>query len=164
MTRLALALLFVTVGGCADAELDSAPRFKAEPEGFSCILPDDWQLTRDRGAVILTSTENRRHTLVVRSVPLSASRDSANILADTEIVLQGLPGVELEGTRELTGALPSTEYRLTFVPPTSSERFRRRHVVLRGTSRVFHVIETAPSTVETEDVVTPFVSTMREEV
>lgn len=166
MTR-AGEFLFVGIllGGCAERspEAVDGARFHAELEGFTCDAPDGWRAVRDRGAVVFTSLADVRRTIVIRSVAVSPDRAVATIVADTQVVLSGMPAVQLERSDEWGGgAMRATEYRLTFSPPTSSERFRRRHVVVEGKRHVFHVIETAPATRETDDTVVELVSSMRE--
>lgn len=164
MRRLIGIMIVHLVASCAEGQQgDDGARFRADSEGFTCVPPSQWQARRDRGAVIFASADEPRHTIAVRSVPLTSERTASKVLTATDLVLRGLPGVQLDMPRELDGTLPSTEYRLTFAPPTSSERYQRRHFIVRGRKYVFHVIETAPSSTPVGEVASEFVSSMSEE-
>jgi len=164
MTRVVFAAILLAAGCQGGAE--TAERFQgATAEGFSCELPTSWTSARDRGSVVFTTPAHPRRTVVVRSIPRSERGTDAAFLSAADMVMNGLPAVELASKRSLTGALAGVRYELTFVPPGMSERFTRTHVVILGETRVFHVIETEPASGESHDeLVTRVVASFREEV
>jgi hypothetical protein len=138
-----LAVALVLVAACASGT-DTGDRFRAEQEGFSLVLPDDWSSRSDRGAWIFASRSQPRRTLAVRSLLIADRATGLHALDATKTVVEALPEVRMTATRSLETPLRGVSYQLTFVPPRSAERYARTHVVLLGKRRVFHVIETAP--------------------
>ncbi len=162
--RAALLFAILLVAACQGTET-ATERFTGEDEGFSCELPTAWTSERDKGSVIFTSEAQAKRTVVVRSIARSDTAVDQAFLNATDVVMQGLPDVEITSKRAVTGTLPGMQYELSFVPPRAAGRYARTHVILLGKEHVFHVIETAPLGTATDDaLLTRLIGSFKEEV
>lgn len=166
MTRAHRAhLLFITaLAACTNSTLsESAERTEFADEGFSCVVPDGWTVSRDDGATILTRADQPRRTIAIRSVALSPSYTEQRLVRDTEQVLRALPTASLRPPRAAEATMPAREYRLTFQPPNQSTPYARRHILVTGRRHAFHVIETSPAPALDDDLILELVASLREE-
>jgi hypothetical protein len=147
--RSALSLVLVLSVACQASE-ENKNRHTAEEDQVSFAIPDGFRLRRDRDTWVLVGQQARsRSTIGVRSVPRdgwSEDRSPDSVLPATELVLRDLPGAEVTGPVKLSHpAYPAFAFDVVFEPRSRrGERYRRRHVVLFGESRVFHVLATSP--------------------
>lgn len=161
--RASLCVAALSVLGCQGSE--ATTRFREPGVGFSCELPPAWSAHHERGSIVFTNDADPHRTFVVRVVDRGAKTEDGAWLKATDVVVNGLPDVQITDTRPVTGALPGTTYDLSFVPPGATQRYRRSHTTLLGESHVFHVIETEPATSSSDHaLVTRLIGSLREEV
>ena len=110
----------------------------------------------------MSSLENPRRAIVVRSLALDEAGATAKVASATETVLRGLPGVADVVRRPYSGQMRGIEYQLTFDTERSG-RYARRHILLTGHRRAFHVIETSPTFFADDTVFLDLVRSFREE-
>ena len=162
MSVLAAGLVAACSGEPPAPTPDERERFESKADELSLVVPSSWTVTHDRGAIILASNEHPRRTIAIRSLPLSGSDAAAKVTSATETVLRGLPGVDDLARRPFSGPMPGIEYQLTF-EPNHRGRYARRHLLLTGERRAFHVIETAPVRTGDDSVFVELVGSLREE-
>jgi len=168
MIRLVIAMSLLATAlavGCSDAPpppADERERFESKQDELSLVVPSGWAVTHDRGALILASSEHPRRTIAIRSLPLSGGGAAAKVTSATETVLRNLPGVDDLARRPFSGPISGIEYQLTFEPDHRG-RYARRHLLLTGERRGFHVIETAPDRVGDDAIFGDLVASLREE-
>jgi hypothetical protein len=160
----ALLIAATLLGGCLDAPNRSGEeRLDVASDGYTCVAPKGWAVARDRGATIFTSPEDSRRTIAIRAVGFEGARSAVTVERDTARVVRALPGVRVEEERRFAGGLGGSEYRLTFAPPTTRDRMARRHILLVGARHAFQVIETHPTTSQTDATATALAASLEEE-
>lgn len=129
-------------------------RVYAEEQFSIAALGDGWEEARERGALVFygpASDGLDRSTIVIRSVPRHGDwvdeRTPERVVHATEVTLGALPKVQLGAPTPLArDGLRGAAFELSFEPESGGgERYQRRHCVLVGPSRVFHVVHTAPA-------------------
>ena len=162
MNRLAAIALLLF--GC---QADSFDRFNSEEDAVSVMALDGWSQSRQRGSLLFTTPDVLdRTTIAVRSAERQRDTRFGDLVSATATVLDGLDEAKVVGPRPIDhGHLKATSFEVTFIPPKRSERYQRRHVVLLGQERIFHVLHTAPEGElgATQEVFSQVVSSLREE-
>ncbi len=144
MTRHAIVGLALFLVACQGEDFD---RLSLKDQGLSIRSLPNWELSRDRGSVILRGPD--RATIVIRAVarqdPRSDERTDNAVVVATEKVLRSYPKATLEGPTKVEDSnLDGVSYSLTFRPSGKDRTYERRHVVLFGQGRVYHLWHTAP--------------------
>lgn len=145
-----LALVAFTSLACSASE-PAGTRELFTPEHFSINVPDGWRTERELGSIVFVGGSGVEHnTIAVRSVARRgdwvAERTLDVVLPATARALASLPDAAVTpATRLRVGALEGAVYDVTYRPDAGQgARYGRRHAVLVGPERVFHVIHTAP--------------------
>jgi hypothetical protein len=128
-------------------------------------------MKRDHGSVVFVAPGESGVTIAVRAVPIEGDwtdrRTPELVYPATEKVLRGLPeAIVREGSSVRTGSMEGMAYRVIFVPAGKRDRYERKHIVLVGTTYVYHLMLTgrAGRLGETEKLFEEVVGTLREEV
>jgi hypothetical protein len=142
----ALIICMVLAGTACQG--DPPARFTSEQDDCSFTELSGWSASRERGSLLLRDDAGSRATIVVRSAAAEGDwvepRNPALVDRAVRKVLASLPEARLSGPTPVTGELHGTSFDVIFVPRGKSQRYLRRHVVLYGKERVFHVVLTAP--------------------
>ena len=139
------ALLLV---GCKNAPPPA--RHVAREDQVSFTIPDGFRLDHQKGTwVLIGQAGHARTTIAIRSVPVSGwsePRTPDTVLPATLATLRALPGAKVKGPEPRKDIrYRSYEYDVVFEPRSRhGEEYERRHVVVFGSNRVFHVLLTAP--------------------
>ena len=163
-----LALASCVVEGDSDRQVLS-------DRGFSMMPLDGWTETTTRGDLVFLGPEEmglQRNTIAIRSArkhgEWSKPRTPDLVVPATAKLLDALPGRRMSRAVPMRGnGLIGAAFDVSFEPRAKDgQRYSRRHVVLVGEKRVFHVLHTAPEgdleyTAEVFDAV---IDSLREEV
>lgn len=174
--RVATLCLAIAVAGCSSSSSSegASTRSYNRVQGYSVNEPTGWSRQVDStAATIYRGTgEHAKHTIVIRSTSkpsMLSDRLPAtpeNIEQQTKVAIMSLPGARLKGTRQIENASgPAEELAFTFRPQSGGGRsYQRRHVVIVGATKIFHVFYTAPAneTVDAEQL-DAVVTSLREE-
>jgi hypothetical protein len=163
-----VAVLAASCGGGTERP-EPEQIFQNREHGYSVGQPEGWTTSNDRGSTRF-SPANGKQTIVVRSAlrpnEIIEGKPTSNddVIAATRKVLAQLSprvgGPNPIDDAELTGV----EFELTFKPPSVGTLYQRKHVVLFGQQRIFHVIWTAPQGEGFEEAAMRLVvSTLKEE-
>lgn len=151
ITMLVAALGLATTA-CSGEELPGKRETFAKGR-FAIQVPDGWTTEREPGAVVFVGDEASaldRNTIAVRSVAREGDwvveRTAELVVPATAKALAALPGAEVTPATSLkVGDLVGAVFDVTYEPVAGNgERYARRHAVLVGRDRVFHLIHTAP--------------------
>lgn len=150
--RPAALTLLVVIGGSA-CQSSSYDRVFFDDLHLAMADLEDWTLEREPGSLIFVADPDAfgdRVTITVRSsrrLEADAPGDgtTTSVIAATEAVLAAMPEARVSEPR-LTrrGEMTAAYFDLTFRPRRKAERYDRRHVVLIGQRRVFHLFHTGP--------------------
>jgi len=122
----------------------------ADQDHVSFAELDGWSLRHDRGTwVQVGQGERELSTISIRSVDRngwSEDRSPELVLPATETSLRALPSAQVHGPKDLDHPVyPASVFAVTFEPRSKKgKRYQRRHVVVFGDQRIFHVLLTAP--------------------
>jgi hypothetical protein len=172
MKRLGFAVvaLLGAVMGCAEMPPEGE-RLLFREDRFSIDAIDaSWSVGRSLGSVELGRGKT---TIVVRAVPVAfnsiTNRAPSETFLATRQVLDSLPEARVTGPQkvQVNGFAAAAEFDLLFKPPLGGgATYERRHLVLFGTSRLFHVVHTAPEGTLRDSLpeLNALVASLREEV
>lgn len=165
--RAVLALAVLTAactapdeGSSTSAPVEAVPthRYISPEDRYALDAPDEWTISRDRGATVFTAPRGKKHSIVVSTAPkpiqLVEGRETSaeDVAAATERVLKTLPRASIERRWTIRGAAtPAQAFALEFTPPGLNRRYQRVHVVVVGAERLFHLTYTAPANEQISD-------------
>lgn len=153
-SRVAAMFITALLTACGGSE-PNHERYDNAEQRYSVAQPEGWTPSIVRGSAQFTSRAGaalKKHTIVVRAAEMpreitegkSTTRD--DVVAATARVLNAMPRARVgEGQVVASTELPATRFSLTFLPRGFKETYRREHVVLVGSKRLYHVIYTAPA-------------------
>jgi hypothetical protein len=147
--------------GCTASESplsEPSAVYRHAEQGYMVATPKGWTATMVRGSAqfappVGAKSAGRKHTIVIRAQERPAELTEGkpatreDMLLATEKVLRALPRATVGARTAIADSeLPAARYSLTFAPPLADGRsYRREHVVIVGSKRLFHVIYTAPA-------------------
>lgn len=140
------AVVALLLASCAGADLPGT-RETFTNEGFSINVPEGWSTERDRGSIVFVSGHN---TIAVHAVARSGEwvveRTPELVIPATARTLAALPSATVSAMKPLkSGDLIGAVFDVTYSPDAvHGARYQRRHAVLVGKERVFHIFVTAP--------------------
>lgn len=145
MRRFSLFVLVPLVLACGQPAYDG-PRFTSSQDHFSVAQLDGWSVSREFGSTVFA---NERTTIAIRSVAREgdwvAERTPELVFPAARRVLEALPGAkQVRQTEVDVGDFEAVSFEVEFRPSQKVEAYERRHVVLVGEHRVFHVMHTGP--------------------
>jgi hypothetical protein len=162
-------IIAVLLCGCASTA-DDRPRSVFEADGFSVATPTGWTSSRELGTVVFRRTDGARGSLAVRSAPLDGewveARTLENVIPATQRALEALPEAKVKATGEVEFAgMRGASFDVSFRPARGKGIVDRRHIVLVGSTHVFHVFASAQrgDLKDLEPVLQGIVSSIREE-
>lgn len=152
MRAATLAAVAIVAIGCSTTT--SYERVPYDDLHLEVQAMDGWTLERQPGALVFVgdpAAYGERVTITIQSskklapdVPNADASDA--IIEATEVVLRGMPEAEVEpGQRTERAGMKAAYFDASFRPRNRSQRYERRHVVLIGNRRVFHLLHTAPA-------------------
>ena len=139
-----LLVVCVLVGmGCGRSD-----RTTLERQGVSFIELKGWKQSTQHGATVFKDPDSRA-TIAIRSAPFrsreAGMRDASTVVAATETVLRGLPRAHLRSSRAVKDErFQGRTFDVEFTPAGKRTKYERRHTVLIGEMRIYHVWLTAP--------------------
>ena len=148
VAALAVGLLWLV--GC---QAEGGERFVSEEDHFSIREMDGWTVKRDRGAAVFAGAAELglgHNTIAIRSAPLQGDwvedRTVQGVTLATAKVLEALPKAQVEpSTPVVISGFRGARFDLSFEPRSKKgQRYARRHVVLVGKRRLYHIVHTAP--------------------
>lgn len=152
MRRFLFGILLAPALAACQSDAPEGERQAFTDGHFSIDVPDGWHSEYERGTVVLVGAETTAHnTIAIRSVARTgewvAERTPDLVVPATEKSLAALPGAGPVTPRGAVhvGALEGAAFEVVYQPDVGGgARYERRHVVLVGAHRVFHVVHTAP--------------------
>ena len=167
------ALLTALVTACQGSGSDG-PRTTYEDDHVSLRALPGWQARHEREVLVLVGPESaglQDTTISIHSVPVEGDwvdpRTPETVIPATAKVLAALPQARLAPVRDAGHPRYRGQvFDVTFVPRGKQQPYQRRHAVLVGKSRVYHIWLTAPDgrLEPTAHLFSDVVASVREEV